>query len=424
MKNLFSKVASLMMLLATMSIMFVSCSSDEDITLLEGVSVTISYDSAQFTETAYAGQIVSITNVTTQAVYSGETDASGKATFISVVPGVYTMSISHDATTAEKENMITNPGANNVVITGNLSGFQVYAEGASGDLKLQAGVVSSVVISKFYTNGTRDNLDEKYKYDYYYTIYNNSEAAVDLTDKYFGVVDSYYSNPFGADKEDFVYLREIVSLGGETLAAGESRVYCLQAIDHTATATKSVDLSGADYEIRATPSTNGDKKAPGSSLVPDLAFDFTTYSTGDYLNWIGQYKGGITMIIFESSDVEGLEKVSANPESTGTQWYHKKVSTSNILDGVDFTKYKVADDGSLDTEYMEKYTRLPSFIDTYTYLSENNGYLGIAFVRNVKETIEGRTVLADTNNSLVDFSKTTVLDPQSFTVVEPVITTE
>lgn len=423
MKSLFSKVASLMMLMVTMSIVFVSCSSSDTITLLEGVSVTVSYDSAQFTETAYAAQSVTITNATTQAVYTATTDASGKATFVGVIPGVYTMSISHDATDSEKANMINNPGANKVIITGNLSGFQVYAEGATGQLKVQAGVVSSLVISKFYTNGTMDDLDQKYKYDYYYTIYNNSDEAVDLTDMYFGICDSYYTNPFLEDKENHVYLREIVSLGGGTLEAGESKVYCIQAIDHTSAASKSVDLSGADFEIRATPSSVGDQRAPGNSLVPDLPFDFLTYTTGDWLNWIGITKGGLNMVIFKSSDISSLPEVSANPESTSTQWYHKQLSTSAIFDGVSYTKYKVTD-GSLDTEYMEKYTRLPGFIDSYTYLSENAGYLGIAFVRKVKETVGERTVLVDTNNSLDDFAKTTDLDPRSFTVIDPVTTTE
>lgn len=421
MKNLFSKVASLMMLLAAMSVMFVSCSSDDDITLLEGVSVTISYDSAQFTETAYAGQTVSITNVTTQAVYSATTDASGKATFISVVPGVYTMAISHEASAAEKENMITNPGANKVVITGNLSAFQVYAEGASETMKLQAGVVSSLVIAKFYTNGVKDDLDKSYKYDYYYTIYNNSDETVDLTNMYVGICDSFTTNPFADKKEDYLYMQAIFSMGGGTLAAGETKVFCLQAVDHTASASKSVDLSGADFEMRANPSTTADKNAPGNSNVADLAPLYTTYSLIDYLNLAGTNRGGLNFVIFES---EGLDypEVDARPEITSI-FNHLEIPTSKVLDGVSYTKYRMTD-GSLDTEYMEKYTRLPAFIDSYTYLSEYTAYLGIAFVRNVQETIEGRAVLQDTNNSLNDFSKTTVLDPRDFTVVAPVTTTE
>lgn len=404
-----------MMLVATMSLALTSCSSDDDITLLEGVSVTIGYDSSQFIETAYANQTVSIVNVSTQATYTAVTDAAGKATFVGVIPGVYSMSVSHEATAAEKANMKVNPGANDVMITGNLADFSVYAEGASESITLKSGVVSSLVIAKYYTNGVKDDLDKSYRYDYYFTIYNNGAEAVDLSNKHVGICDQFTNNPFADDVENNVYLDAIMALGTGSLAPGESVVFCVQAIDHTANASKSVDLSGADYEVRTVPSTIIDRNAPENAAVENLALSYTAYSALDYLMLSKYSRGGMNLVVFECDDVDALEVRVGDPDKTNKQ-YFKKVSTSSVLDGVSYTKYKFTD-GALDTEYMNKYRRLPSFIDTFTYLEENSAYLGIAFVRKVKETVEGREVLVDTNQSYEDFAKTTVLDPRDFTVV-------
>lgn len=414
MKNLFTKVASLMMLVATMSLVLVSCSSDDEITLLEGVTVTIGYDSSQFNETAYAGETVSLVNVSTQGTYTAVTDAAGKATFVGVIPGVYSMTVSHEATAAEKANMKNNPGANAVMITGNLSDFAVYAEGASASITMQSGVISSLVIAKFYTNGVKDDLDKSYRYDYYYTIYNNSAEAVDLSNKYVGIADQYSTNPFADDKENNVYMELIIPMGAGSLAPGASRVFTAQAIDHTANASKSVDLSGADYEVREVPNTILDRSAPESADVPNLAVSWATFSNLNYLGINKYSRGGMNIVIFESDNVDALEERVADPTKTNKQ-YFKKVSTSSVLDGVAYTKYKVTD-GVVDTEYMNKYRRLPEFIDTFCYLEENATYLGIAFTRKVKETVEGREVLVDTNQSSEDFATTTVLDPRDFTV--------
>lgn len=187
-------------------------------------------------------------------------------------------------------------------------------------------------------------------------------------------------------------------------------------------ASSSVDLTVADYEIRATPSTSADRNAPESNIVPNLELSYTAFSTLNYLNLSAFAKGGLNIVIFSSDDVDGLPNIVADETKTSKQ-YFKQVPTSLILDGVCFTKYKITD-GSFDTEYAAKYKRTPDFIDTYTYLKENASYLGIAFTRVVKETIEGRIVLKDTNNSSVDFAETTNLVPTDFTVVEPVTETE
>jgi|GEM_PF-985287 len=419
--KLISSVAKLMLIVAV-SFSFYSCSSSDEITLLDGVTVSVNYDGSQFENIQFASQTIELINTTTQASLSATTDASGKASFLNVLPGVYSVSISHEATAAEKEAMINNPAGNEVIVAGNISDFKIYAENASASLTLKAGVVSSLVIGKFYSNGVKDDNDKSYRYDFYFTVYNNSDTDVDLNNKYVGIAEQYSTNPFSADIENNMYMQYVTPLGGGMLAAGESRVFCLQATDHTVSASSSVDLTVADYEIRATPSTIADKSAPESNTVPNLELSYTAFSAINYLNLSAFAKGGLNIVIFSSEDVDGLPNIVADETKTSKQ-YFKQVPTSLILDGVCFTKYKITD-GSFDTEYAAKYKRTPDFIDTYTYLKENASYLGIAFTRVVKETIEGRIVLKDTNNSSVDFAETTNLVPTDFTVVEPVTETE
>lgn len=416
MKNICIKPIALFILV---SLIFVSCSREDEIKTLDGVSMTFEYDASQFNETTYASQSVTLVNASNSLEYTAVTNASGHASFTSVIPGVYSVTVSHKATGEERANLKVNPAGNEVIVNGNRANLRIYEDGDLGTVTLKSGVISSLVIAKFYTNGTRDDNGKSYRYDYYYTIYNNGSEDVDMTNKYVGIADQYPTNPFAEDKENNVYMETVVSLGGGVLSPGASRVFCVQAVDHTASASKSVDLSGADYEVRTVPSTIIDRNAPENNYVENLSITYTAFSSSDYLLLSKYAKGGMNMVIFESDDVESLALVVADPTKTNKQ-YFKQVPTSSILDGVSFTKYKFTD-GALDTEYMDKYSRLPSFIDTYTYLEENSSYLGIAFVRKVKETIDGRDVLVDTNQSFEDFAKTSVLDPRDFTVVTPVV---
>lgn len=420
--NKFFKNTAILMLVATFAFSFASCSSSDEITMLNGVTVSVSYDGSQFENIQYASETLELVNTTTQATISAITDASGKATFLDVLPGVYSLSISHEAKASEKEALINNPAGNEVIVAGNINDFKVYAENASASVSLKAGVVSSLVIAKYYANGTRDVNDKSYKYDFYYTIYNNSDADVDLNNKYVGIADQYYTNPFNADIENSMFMQYVMPMGNGTLSPGESRVFCLQAIDHTVSASTSVDLTGADYEIRATPSTIADKNAPESNTIENLELSYTAFSAINYLNMSAFARGGLNMVIFSSDDVDALPNIAADETKT-TKQYFKKVPTSSILDGVCQTKYKVTD-GAFDTEYAAKYKRTPNFIDTYTFLIENASYLGIAFTRKVKETVDNRNILEDTNNSAIDFAETTNLVPTEFVIVEPITETE
>ncbi|MFA6830734.1 MAG: DUF4876 domain-containing protein [Bacteroidaceae bacterium] len=376
----FIKSTALLMLIATISLGFTACTSSDEISLLNGVTVSISYDNSQFETIQYANQTLDLVNTTTQTTISSTTDASGKATFLDVLPGVYSVSISHEATDSEREAMIDNPAGNEVIVAGNVSDFKVYAENASAAVVLKAGVVSSLVIAKFYANGVKDDNDKSYRYDYYFTIYNNSDAEVDLNNKYLGIAEQYSTNPFAADIEDYMYMQYVTPLGDGMLAPGSSRVFCLQAIDHTASASASVNLENADYEIRATPSTTADKYAPESNVVPNLELSYTAFATLNYLSMTAFAKGGLNMVIFSSDDVDGLPNIVADETKT-TKQYFKQVPTGIILDGVCQTKYSLTDAGAFDTENAAKYKRTPDFVDTYTYLEENASYLGIAFTR-------------------------------------------
>ncbi len=421
MEKIYTKPTWLLMLMTMVSLVLSSCSREDEIKPLEDVSVTVAYDASQFNETVYARENVTLVNASNSLEYTAETDVNGNAQFTSVVPGVYSMTVSHVATAAERANLKVNPAGNDVMINGNLTNLRVYEGGAIQDtVKLKSGMISSLVIAKFYTNGVKDDNNKSYRYDYYYTIYNNGAEAVDVSNKYVGFGDYDSKNPFGPDLENNVYLETVIGLGDAPFQPGETRVFCVQAVDHTASASKSVDLSGADYEVRTVPSRIVDRNAPENNAVENMAVSFTTMSTLDYLNMSRYSKGKMNLVIFETDDLDALELVARNPTQS-RKFYYKQVPTSGVLDGVTFLDYKLADDGNLDVEEMGKFKRLPDFIDTYTYFEQDAAYLGIAFVRKVKETVDGRAVLVDTNQSYEDFATTSVLDPRDFTVVTPVV---
>ena len=81
------------------------------------------------------------------------------------------------------------PQNENYVISGSLLKYTV---GSSTTIELQTSISAkqSIVISKVYYAGTKDNNNKNYLAGKYIEFFNNSDQTVDIAGLYFGLVES------------------------------------------------------------------------------------------------------------------------------------------------------------------------------------------------------------------------------------------
>ncbi|MNQ80536.1 hypothetical protein D3C85_955210 [compost metagenome] len=179
------------------------------------------------------------------------------------------------------------------------------------------------------------------------------------------------------------------------LAAGASIVIAQDGVNHkeaTLNPNSPVDLSNADWETYNERPDNRDADAPN---VPNLE---KLYFTGGF-DWLLTVFGP-GMVIFRTDDFSKLEKV-AIPNSTLPE--RIKIPNSLVIDA--FEALKDANSAS--------YKRVPVALDAgFVYASDT--YTAESFRRKVSNTVGGRIVLQDTNNSGNDFVKLATPTPKKF----------
>ncbi len=217
---------------------FTACKKDED-AKINDVTVQVLIGSEAVTDAVE----VTVTDKSTSTAYTSTT-VGGTATF-KLVAGIYEASA-----TLYKESSIYN-GTNSAVtvVDGGANSFT---------LNLTASTTSQVIIKELYFGGCMDNAGAKdYAMDKYVILYNNSPVEADASKFAFAIgnpansnATNYYLKDGNLTYSDFIpawnavwwfqkdvkiapYSQIVISITG--------------AIDHTATYTNSVNLSGADY---------------------------------------------------------------------------------------------------------------------------------------------------------------------------------
>lgn len=386
-----------MMLLAVMVIM-AACTSDDNATVALTVKVKVEMPEGFNADAVYAGHTVTMGN------YTATTDETGVATFTGVIPDVYDLSTSCDITAEEYREMTGEESQNSdYVISGALLNQTVATE-TQITIQTSVSVKQSLVISKVYYNGTKDNNNKNYLAAQYLEFFNNSDKTIDIAGFYLGLVESESSPAYtlGATP-DYIYLKQIFRFPTDRqieVPAGGSILVVNSAIDHTD--NNDVDLSGADFEVK---DAQG-RRFTNNPDVPAMELIYTAFSASTYMNLT--QGGACSVVLFQTDeDTDNWERVYKQGTSRGSQYV--KTPVKYITDGIDCLKNK-ADSG------VDKTTkRLYDYIDAgYQFTTAVSGYDANVVYRKISQTVDGRNILADTNNSSNDFAVATDIKPREY----------
>ncbi len=385
----------------SVALALISCgNNDDEITLISGIEITVSLPEADFKNTAFIGKEIEMVGDYT---YKATTNESGVATFNGVIPGVYNISVTETLAEEDYDNLVNPPLENKkIVVNGVLANIQAY-NSLKAELSLNMSFERDLLISKVYYSGTKDDNAKNYSVDNYIEIYNNSDEVVDVKNLYVGVTETYSTNPFYEFRNEYLGLADVFRVKDTTLNPGASIVIARQAIDHTEFAANSVDLSGADYETKAS------KNQIYNDAVQGIESVYRTFATRDYLFFNKSGNNAIIIFNYDGADINDLGLLGDETITRGQ--YFIKVTPDMILDGVECVKFN---DELIDISDK----RLADGIDaTYITTSTTSGGINEIVERRVDSYDGDRAILVDTNNSLNDFVVTS--NPESRNYSKP-----
>ena len=308
-----------------------------------------------------------------------QASADGKVTVDGLIPGLYNVSVA-----AEKKS----------------SGFTYYYSGAATNkvilndqmitINVDASAAGALVFKEIYYNGAPGY----YFKDQFYEIYNNSEdvqyvdglcigtlqPATAATTQYKWIVPDGHP-------ENYVYLGAVWQIPGSghdyPLQPGESFIIAQLAMNHpTISPNSPVDLSKAEFETFIVNQTVNPDNPESVNMI--LKIDFNVFGT----QWLSSVFGCAYVIFYPDREFDNGTWVQ--PEGYTTQ--AKEFPISCIIDGVELVNNA--------TKINQK--RMPTKLDagvTYTGATYN----GKSVSRKLRETVGGRNVYQDTNNSTEDF---------------------
>lgn len=329
--------------------------------------------------------------------YEFETDVRGMVNVEGVVPGIYDIITHMEMSGREYKALLKNPASiedmARVIVGVSLMNQRIFSA-ADMQIDITAAVVKGLLISKIYYSGTRDNMDRTYTTDGYIEIFNNSDEVQYIDGKYLGLAESVSPAAYPANENpDYIYMRQICRFPGSgedyPVQPGASLVVAARsARNHISSAATSVDLSGADFEVKMT-------EGSGNPDVPMLQL-ISNSTTIAYLNLLSG--GPNAVVLFETDeDVLSWPEVYQIGKTSGEMF--RKVPKTVISDGVECLKKPAQTDPDVNTK------RLQQDIDAgYITITSVNGYNHESVERRVSRFENGRYYLTDTNNSSADFA--------------------
>ena len=339
--------------------------------------------------------------------YEFTTDIMGMVTVETVVPGIYDIITGMELTGAEYKALVGDDIAledkARVNVGVSLMNQRIF-QAEDLNIRLSSAVLKDLLISKIYYSGTKDNMDRNYTTDSYIEIFNNSDEVAYLDGKYLGLAESVSPAAYPAkDNPDSIYFRQVcrfpgagqehpVQPGGSVVIAARS------ARNHMESAATSIDLSGADFEVKAMEGSGN----PDIPMLP-IVTNSTTILTLNLLSG-----GPNAVVLFETDeDVMSWPQVYQKGKTSGERFLrmHKKW----VSDGVECLKKPAQSDPDVNTK------RLQAEVDAgYIVINSVNGYNHESVERKVSKQEGGRYYLTDTNNSSADFVVCTDPTPRKY----------
>lgn len=382
---------------------------------------------------------VTLKNNATGETLSGVTDETGELKLNSVLPGQYNI-LSSIALTQEEyyETFGITTSRETTNFNGSQENVTVNVNATSTVIVLSNGTVGDFVIKQIYYAGSNTTTGASFR-DHFFEIHNNSNEVLYADGLYIGLLEGNTNNTVtsytqsngqydwsqstgnnvgSAANTDYVYASTVIRIpGGGTqypVQPGASIVVAQTAINHKAPYTNNggvsvaildpsltVDLSNADFETYLGNYAIANGGSPyaydiQNPAVPDVDISYWEGTTNKDLLLNATTRPA--MIIFKDSDAEfnSYAKVPNPKDLTGKKFV--RIPKKIIMDGVDTTNKALTAPKDLQND-----------IDAgMAYIKNEAGeayadYTSFSVIRKTKETINGRKVLVDTNNSTNDF---------------------
>ena len=340
--------------------------------------------------------------------YEFETDVAGKVTVDALVPGIYDIITNWEMSGKQYKTLLKDPAASvddkaRVIVGVSLMNQRLF-EARDMVIDLSAAVVKGLMVSKVYYAGTKDLMGRNYGADSYVEIFNNSDEVLFLDGKYLGLAESVSPAAYPAhENPDSIYLRQICRFPGNgseypVLPGGSIVVAAKSARNHQESADNSVDLSHADFEVKAI-------EGSGNPDVPMLPI----ISNSTKIQTLNLINGGLNaVVLFETDeDVLSWPEVYQRGKTSGEMF--RRIHKSVVIDGVECLKKPAQTDPDVNTKRLQ-----PDIDAGYITITAVNGYNHESVERKVSRYENGRYYLTDTNNSSADFVVCTDPTPRKY----------
>ena len=375
-----------------------SCLSSDDQT--QPITIYVNVENPSGLSGLTGGQTVSLIS-STGYNYIAQTDADGTATFTNVIPDIYNVSASWSITSdqyMEATGETVQHGT--YVLSGALANQVLIDDATRLTLSTNCARKQSVLISKVYYAGCKDNNNKNYLAGRFVELYNNSDESVDVAGMYLCLMESGSTPAYIiSTQSDYIYIKQVFQFpneGHHILQPGEHILVTNSAVDHTENAAADYNERDADFECKS----NASNAPANNPATPAMKLIWTAFATIPNMNLVQGGPCGIALIETDEDPAQ-WEPVYADGKSSGVQ--QLKAPTKYVVDGVDILKYR--SDGTVDVSTKRFY----DYIDAgYTNINAVNGYNGEVVYRVVEFwTDDGRALLKDTNYSLDDWACTT-----------------
>ena len=340
--------------------------------------------------------------------YEFETDIAGMVTVNGLVPGIYDIITNWEMSGKQYKTLLKDPAASvddkaRVIVGVSLMNQRLF-EARDMVIDLSAAVVKGLMVSKVYYAGTKDLMGRNYGADSYVEIFNNSDEVLFLDGKYLGLAESVSPAAYPAhENPDSIYLRQICRFPGNgseypVLPGGSIVVAAKSARNHQESADNSVDLSHADFEVKAI-------EGSGNPDVPMLPI----ISNSTKIQTLNLINGGLNaVVLFETDeDVLSWPEVYQRGKTSGEMF--RRIHKSVVIDGVECLKKPAQTDPDVNTKRLQ-----PDIDAGYITITAVNGYNHESVERKVSRYENGRYYLTDTNNSSADFVVCTDPTPRKY----------
>lgn len=392
-------------LILTIVLCGVSCTGFDETRTAEKVSplkvnVNLNIDVAQLG--TVKNLIIKLDNYEDGYHYTRNAD-NADAILDSIVPGIYTISVSGTAFSTDGTEYFIN---------GNAVNKELYKGVQSVDITLKGLKISPLVFKEIYYAGSKPPTGFGYFRDQFYEIYNNSNDVQYLDGVYFAQLAPNVANKSklpvwaGGVNNDVCYAERIWQFPGNghdyPLQPGESAVIAQLAVNHKLPVynpNSPVDCSHAEFEFFPFNNRFPDGKAINMIHVfydgkPEFGKQ-PQFLTSVFGSAFAMFK------VPNGSDWDPINNKTYQDHEVNRKDIKAKIPLQYVLDAVE----------CINNETFVNAKRIPAVIDAgMTWVGSS--YCGLGVVRKVVtengDTIRrnnGAIILQDTNNSTDDFER-------------------